>query len=48
MKDEDDVRDILLNKLFRFKLKKRFQENKQNNYSPYDKDSKCRWKTNTV
>lgn len=28
MKDEDDVRDILLNKLFRFKLKKKFQENK--------------------
>nr|DAQ78742.1 MAG TPA: hypothetical protein [Caudoviricetes sp.] len=45
MKDEDDARDILLNKLFRFKLKKRFQENKQSNYSPYDKDSKCRQKT---
>ena len=48
MKDEDDVRDILLNKLFRFKLKKKFQENKQGNYSPYDKDSKCRQKANPV
>lgn len=42
MKDEDDNRDILLNKLFRFKLKKRFQDNKQTNYSPYEKDSKHR------
>ena len=48
IKDEDDVRDILLNKLFRFKLKKKFQENKQSNYSPYDKDSKCRQKANHV
>ena len=39
MKDEDDTRDVLINKLFRFKLKKRFNDNKQSNYSPYEKDS---------
>ena len=39
MKDEDDTRDVLINKLFRFKLKKRFKDNKQSNYSPYEKDS---------
>ena len=39
MKDEDDTRDVLINKLFRFKLKKRFRDNKQSNYSPYEKDS---------
>ena len=39
MKDEDDTRDVLKNKLFRFKLKKRFKDNKQSNYSPYEKDS---------
>ena len=39
MKDEDDTRDVLINKLFRFKLKKRFKNNKQSNYSPYEKDS---------
>ena len=39
MKDEDDARDVLINKLFRFKLKKRFKDNKQSNYSPYEKDS---------
>lgn len=38
MKDEDDTRDVLINKLFRFKLKKRFKDNKQSNYSPYEKD----------
>ena len=38
-KDEDDTRDVLINKLFRFKLKKRFKDNKQSNYSPYEKDS---------
>ena len=38
MKDEDDTRDVLINKLFRFKLKKRFRDNKQSNYSPYEKD----------
>ena len=26
MKDEDDTRDVLINKLFRFKLKKRFKD----------------------
>ena len=39
MKDEDDTRDVLINKLFRFKLKRRFKDNKQSNYSPYEKDS---------
>lgn len=39
MKDEDDTRDVLINKLFRFKIKKRFKDNKQSNYSPYEKDS---------
>lgn len=39
MKDEDDTRDVLINKLFRFKLKKRFKDNKQSNYSLYEKDS---------
>ena len=39
MKDEDDTRDVLINKLFRFKLKRRFKDNKQSDYSPYEKDS---------
>lgn len=39
IKDKDDTRDVLINKLFRFKLKKRFKDNKQSNYSPYEKDS---------
>ena len=30
MKDPDDTRDVLLNKLFRFKLKNRFKDNKNN------------------
>lgn len=34
MKDETDTHDILINKLFKFKLKPRFKENKQSNYSP--------------
>lgn len=33
MKDEEDVRDILFNKLFKFKLKRRFKENKKQKYS---------------
>lgn len=33
MKDEDDVRDILFNQLFKFKLKRRFKENKSQKYS---------------
>lgn len=37
MKDEDDTRDVLINKLFRFSLKKRFKEDKQRDYSPYEK-----------
>ena len=28
MKDQDDTRDVLINKLFRFKLKNRFKDNK--------------------
>ena len=37
MKDPDDTRDVLINKLFRFKLKGRFKDNKNNPYSPYEK-----------
>mgnify|MGYP003403522153 FL=1 len=33
MQDPDDTHDILFNKLFRFKLKSRFKENKQNKLS---------------
>ena len=33
MKDEDDYRDIMFNGLFKFKLKKRFKENKTRQYS---------------
>ena len=29
MQDPEDTHDILLNKLFKFKLKRRFKENKQ-------------------
>ncbi len=34
MKDPDDYHDILFNKLFRFKLKPRFKEDKNKDYSP--------------
>lgn len=34
MKDPDDTHDILLHKLFRFRLKPRFKLNKQQEYSP--------------
>lgn len=34
MKDPDDYREILFNKLFKFKLKIRFKEDKTKNYSP--------------
>lgn len=34
MKDDTDTHDILFNKLFKFKLKKRFKDNKQLKYSP--------------
>lgn len=37
MKDDKDTHDILLNKLFKFKLKPRFKNNKQANYSPNTK-----------
>ena len=33
MKDTDDIRDILFNQLFKFKLKRRFKENKTQKYS---------------
>lgn len=33
MKDETDCRDILFNGLFKFKLKRRFKENKTRQYS---------------
>jgi hypothetical protein len=33
MKDDTDIRDILFNQLFKFKLKKRFKENKSQKYS---------------
>lgn len=39
MKDDDDIKDILINKLVRFKLKDRFKKNKERDYSPYEKDS---------
>ena len=34
MKDPEDTHDILINKLFRFKLKPRFKLDKQQKYSP--------------
>ncbi len=34
MKDPEDYREILFNKLFKFKLKPRFKNNKTKNYSP--------------
>lgn len=33
MKSEDDSRDILFNQLFKFKLKRRYKENKTYKYS---------------
>lgn len=39
MKDKDDTKDVLINKLARFKLKNRFKENKEKDYSPYEKDN---------
>lgn len=33
MKDEEDTRDIMFNKLFKFKLKRRYKENKSQEYS---------------
>lgn len=33
MKDDIDTRDILFNKLFKFKLKRRFKEDKTRKYS---------------
>lgn len=40
MKDPYDTRDVLLNKLFRFKLKNRFKDNKNKPLSPYEEDNK--------
>lgn len=34
MQNPTDTRDILFNKLFKFKLKSRFKENKTKDYSP--------------
>lgn len=36
MKDPNDYHEILFNKLFKFKLKNRFKDNKTKNYSPND------------
>ena len=33
MKSEEDTKDILFNELFKFKLKRRFKENKNLNYT---------------
>ena len=33
MKDEEDTKDILFNQLFKFKLKRRYKENKSKEYS---------------
>lgn len=35
MKDLDDTRDILINRLFKFKLKTRYKENKYLEYKAY-------------
>ena len=40
MKDQDDTRDVLINKLFRFKLKNRFKDKKSKLLSLYEKDNK--------
>lgn len=40
MNDPEDTHDILINKLFRFKLKPRFKVNKQQEYSPKYEDGK--------
>lgn len=34
MKDENDYHEIMFNKLFKFKLKNRFKDNKTKQYSP--------------
>ena len=33
MKDDTDIRDILFNQLFKFKLKRRYKENKSKGYT---------------
>lgn len=33
MKDDNDIRDILFNQLFKFKLKRRYKENKSKGYT---------------
>lgn len=33
MKNENNTKNILFNQLFKFKLKRRFKENKQQNYT---------------
>lgn len=33
MKDDNNIQDILFNQLFKFKLKRRYKENKTNKYT---------------
>lgn len=33
MKDDNNVQDVLFNQLFKFKLKRRYKENKTNRYT---------------
>ena len=40
MKDPDDTRDVLLNKLFRFNLNNRFKDNKNKPLRPDEEDNK--------
>ena len=40
MKDQDDTRDVLINKLFRFKLKNCLKDKKNRPLSPYEDDNK--------
>lgn len=35
MKDDTNTMDILINRLFKFKLKSRFKDNKLTKYTPY-------------
>lgn len=39
MQDPEDTRDILFNKLFKFKLKPRFKVNKSKYYSPNENNT---------
>lgn len=58
MKDEEDLHDILFAKLFKFKLKERFKDNKTKPYSPhkdvtnyeesYNKEDECHEDSSTT